>query len=421
MAASAVDAPRAVTVVGAGVVGLSTAWYLQEHGIEVTVLERDRVAAGASWGNAGWLSPALAVPLNTPSALLDGARSLIDPHHPLSVPRFPKPELARFLAMFALNSTPKGHQRALLSNAPLSRACHEAFDELLDGGVGAVIEEAPITALFSSERKALGLVHELQEVEEAGIPASHTALDAGDVRDLVPVASDQVRAGVRIHGQRYLRPALFTHALADAVRSRGGRIVEGFPVDEVRYPSRAGDAFTLTSEKGEVEKAENLVVASGSWLNRSARPWGVRTPVAAGRGYSFTAGTDRPVPGPVYLPEARVACTPDKDGIRVAGTMEFAAPDAPADSARVEAIVRSAAPYMDGVDLEDRADTWVGPRPVSADGLPLVGPTGVRGLYVAGGHGMWGLTHGPATGRLLARAVATQKLPQELEPFDPTR
>lgn len=421
MASPAVDAPRAATVVGAGVVGLSTAWYLQEHGIEVTVLERDRVASGASWGNAGWLSPALAVPLNTPSALLDGARSLIDPHHPLSVPRFPSAELAHFLAMFALNSTPRGHERALHSNAPLSRACHEAFDELLNGGVNAVIEEAPITALFSSEKQALGLVHELQQVQEAGIPASHTALDAGDVRDLVPVASDRARAGVRIHGQRYLSPALFTHALADAVRSRGGRIIEGFPVDEVRYPSRAGDTFTLTSEKGEVEKAESLVVASGSWLSRRARLWGVRTPVAAGRGYSFTVGTDRPVPGPVYLPEARVACTPAKDGMRVAGTMEFAAPEAPADPARVKAIVRSAAPYLDGVDLEERADTWVGPRPVSADGLPLVGPTDVRGLYVAGGHGMWGLTHGPATGRLLARAMATQKLPRELEPFDPTR
>ncbi|MBE3002442.1 FAD-binding oxidoreductase [Nocardiopsis sp. HNM0947] len=421
MAASAVDAPRAATVVGAGVVGLSTAWYLQEHGIEVTVLERDRVASGASWGNAGWLSPALAVPLNTPDALAHGARSLVDPHHPLSVPRFPGAELARFLTLFAMNSTHAAHNRALLGNAPLSRASHEAFDELLNGGVGAVIEEAPITALFFSEKRALGLVSELREVAEAGIPADFTPLDAQDVRELVPVASDRVRAGVRIHGQRHLNPALFTHALADSVRSRGGRIVEGFPVAGVRPPSRAGDTFTLTSEHGETESAEVLVAATGAWLGRRARRWGVRTPVAAGRGYSFTVGTDRPVPGPVYLPEARVACTPLKDGMRVAGTMEFAEPDAPADHARVEAVVRTAAPYLDGVGLEQRVDTWVGPRPVSADGLPLVGPTRVPGLYVAGGHGMWGLTHGPATGRLLARAVATGNVPPELEPFDPTR
>src|SRR5690625_1832030 len=262
---------------------------------------------------------------------------------------------------------------------------------------------------------------ELRAANEAGVPVEHTPLDGDDVRDLIPVASENIRAGVRLHKQRYINPGVFTHALADAVRSRGGRVVEGFHVSSI-LPSRRGRGqFTLLSSQGEVEHADTVVAAAGAWMQRAARRWGVHVPVAAGRGYSFTAHTDRPVTGPVYLPEARVACTPLKDGLRVAGTMEFTSPDAPLQRARVGAIARSAAPYFEGVDLNNRGDEGVGPRPVSADGLPLVGPTRVPGLHVAGGHGMWGITHGPVTGRLLARAIATGVIPAELRPFTPDR
>ncbi|HIY41873.1 MAG TPA: FAD-binding oxidoreductase [Candidatus Nocardiopsis merdipullorum] len=421
MATHAVVAPRTAVVVGAGIVGLSTAWHLQEHGIEVTVLERGRVASGASWGNAGWLSPGLAIPLNEPSAIRAGAESLFNPYAPLSIPLLPGPSLVRFLALFAANSSYHSWQRALRGNAPLSRACLDAYDELVDGGVAAVVEEEPITALFSSEKRALHLLMELRAANEAGVPVEHTPLDGDDVRDLIPVASENIRAGVRLHKQRYINPGVFTHALADAVRSRGGRVVEGFHVSSI-LPSRRGRGqFTLLSSQGEAEHADTVVAAAGAWMQRAARRWGVHVPVAAGRGYSFTAHTDRPVTGPVYLPEARVACTPLKDGLRVAGTMEFTSPDAPLQRARVSAIARSAAPYFEGVDLNNRSDEWVGPRPVSADGLPLVGPTRVPGLHVAGGHGMWGITHGPITGRLLARAIATGVIPAELRPFTPSR
>jgi D-amino-acid dehydrogenase len=142
--------------------------------------------------------------------------------------------------------------------------------------------------------------------------------------------------------------------------------------------------------------------------------------MAAGRGYSFTVKS-APSAGPLYLPALRVACTPVPGGMRMAGTMEFRSLEAPVDRHRIEAIIRSARNYLDGVDWTSVSDLWVGPRPVTADGLPLTGATRRPGIYAAGGHGMWGMTLGPATGRLLAEFIATGTLPGELQPFDPCR
>jgi D-amino-acid dehydrogenase len=101
--------------------------------------------------------------------------------------------------------------------------------------------------------------------------------------------------------------------------------------------------------------------------------------------------------------------------------MEFRSPDAALDPRRIKAIVDAARPLLAGVNLDDRQDEWVGSRPCTADGLPLIGATAQRGVYVAGGHGMWGISLGPLTGQLLAEQIATGRRPLELAPFDPLR
>jgi D-amino-acid dehydrogenase len=130
------------------------------------------------------------------------------------------------------------------------------------------------------------------------------------------------------------------------------------------------------------------------------------------------------VPGvqvPVYFAHERVVCTPLGERVRVGGTMEFRDVEAPLDPARIEAIVASARPMVSGLDLDDRADEWVGARPITVDGLPLVGATAVPGVWVHGGHGMWGMCLGPATARLLADQMVSGRVPPELRPFVPTR
>jgi D-amino-acid dehydrogenase len=409
--------PRSAVVVGAGIVGLSTAWFLQERGVSVTVVDRTGVAAGASWGNAGWIAPGLAIPLNEPAVLRYGLRSLLNPAAPLHVPATADPRLWSFLTRFAANCRWSSWTRAVRANLPLNDECADAYDDLARGGVTAPTLEAPVTAGFETPRQAQGLLRELARLAEAGQAVAHTALSRDELRDLVPLASPALTTGVRIDGQRYVDPGAFVQALGRAVVARGATI---HTLDVVDVRSGTG-GVTVHRAAGKALRADVAVLATGAWLSDLARKWGARTPVRAGRGYSFTVPVDKPVPGPVYLPGIRVACTPYRDGLRVAGTMEFRDPDAPGVPARLTAIVDSARPFLDGVRWDERRDVWVGPRPVTPDGRPLVGALRAPDIYVAGGHGMWGLAHGPITGRLLAEQITTGKQPAALRALDPLR
>ncbi|KAA5825835.1 FAD-dependent oxidoreductase [Saccharopolyspora hirsuta] len=408
--------PRRAVVVGAGVVGLSTAWFLQEHGVDVTVVDKQDVAAGSSWGNAGYLSPAFSIPLPEPAVLRYGLRTLFAPDAPLHVPASPDPALWSFLTRFAAHCTPWAWRRSMQAFVPMNAECLDAFDALLAGGVAARTEQAPITAAFENPEQVADLRHEFEQIRRCGQQVGTTELSTADAG--VPQLSDRISAVLRVDGQRYVDPGEFTRALAKSFVERGGTLRTGFAVRQlVRTPGQV----IVKSEQEDRVSAEVVVLATGAWLSKLAKPLGVRTPVRAGRGYSFTVPTDEPVPGPIYLPAARVACTPYQGGLRVAGTMEFRPVDAPLDRGRVEAIVRSARPLLRGVRWEERRDEWVGGRPVTPDGLALIGATKLPGTYVAGGHGMWGLTLGPLTGRLLAEQITTGKRPALLRPFDPLR
>jgi D-amino-acid dehydrogenase len=407
--------PRSAIVVGAGIVGLSTAWFLQERGVDVTVVDRKGVAAGASWGNAGWISPALTIPLNSPAVLRYGLRSLRDPAAPLHIPFTADPALASFLIQFAANCRPSTWRRAVRANVPLNEEAIEAYDVLVANGVDAPVTDAPITAVFGSTAEAEAMMIQLRQLEKAGQTMFVTGLSGEALREQVPLASSAITAGLNINGQRFVDPGRFVHALGRSVLDRGATL----HTTEVRDVFSSGNGITVHPRSGEPLTADTAVIATGAWLSRLAGPR-LRVPVQAGRGYSFTVPVDRPIPGPIYLPDARVACTPYHGALRVSGTMEFRAPHEPVIPDRVGAIVASASPLLDGVRWAERGDIWVGPRPVTPDGRALIGETS-RGVYVAGGHGMWGLAHGPVTGRLLAEQITTGKQPEALREFDPLR
>lgn len=407
--------PRSAIVVGAGIVGLSTAWFLQERGVDVTVVDREGVAAGASWGNAGWVAPGMTLPLNSAAVLGYGLRSLRNPASPLHIPLTADPSLGRFLIQFAANCRRSSWMRAARANVPLNQESVEAFDVLVSNGVDVPVTDAPITALFRSTADADRMIRELRQLEKAGQTVFVTGLSGEALREQVPLASPAVTAGLNINGQRFIDPGRFVRALGDAVARRGADI----RTLEVGGVSSSPNGVSVRARNGTRLVADAAVIATGAWLSQLARD-AVRVPVAAGRGYSFTVPVDRPMPGPIYLPDARVACTPYNGDLRVSGTMEFRGPDEPAVTGRVNAIVASANPLLEGVRWDERSDIWVGSRPVTPDGRALIGETS-PGVFVAGGHGMWGLTHGPVTGRLLAEYITTGKQPEALREFDPLR
>lgn len=411
-----------VVVIGAGMVGLSTAWHLQERGADVVVIDRSGVAAGSSWGNAGWISPGLAVPLSDPSVLKYGLKALLDSASPLFIPLRPDPRLMSFLLGFARRCTLPQWKRTMATFVPLNERAIDAFQHLEDNGVAAKSYSAPIMAAFRAAKDSAGLEHEIELIREAGLDLKTEEIDNAQLRQALPIVSDGVEKAIRIDGQRFINPGEYCQALSDAIIARGGQVLSGANAHALRHGPK-GVTVELTS--GEPVSGDAVVLATGAWLPDLAKACGMKTPLRAGRGYSFSLGVTEPggspVANPIYFPYERIACTPVGDRLRVGGTMEFAEPDEPMHPARIDAIVAGGRPLLSGVDWEDRQDEWFGSRPVPVDGLPLIGATDVPGVYVNGGHGMWGITLGPLSGQLLAEEIMTNSTPQLLRQLRPTR
>jgi D-amino-acid dehydrogenase len=260
-------------------------------------------------------------------------------------------------------------------------------------------------------------MHEVHEIIRSGQDVKVEHLTGDEAREHEPHLSARVEVGVLIKGQQYLTPFHYVAALARSVRARGGEILDNTPIDGVNRHDG-----TLVAHGPDVDfEAEAVVLANGAWLSSLASKHGVRAPVFGGRGYSFTVPCTARFKTPTYFPSARVAVTPQGDRARLAGIMEFGSPDAAPRSERIETMVRSVGPFLQGLDWAARSDDWMGPRPLTPDGLPLVGETRTPGVFVAGGHGMWGVTLGPLTGALLAERIATGDNPPELRALDPCR
>lgn len=407
-------APRRVVVVGAGMVGLATAWHLQEQGVEVTVVDREGVAAGSSWGNAGWLTPSIAVPLPEPAVLRFGLRALLSPSSPVYVPPTLDPRLLSFLTRFARNCTPARWERAMRALIPLNNLALAAFDELEAGGISArAMRAEPFVAAYRTAAEREVLLDEIRHIEASGQRVDHEVLDGAAARAAEPALSEEIGAAIRLLDQKYINPSPYVHAIADAVEQRGGSILSDFDISRV-------EATSSGVRVGETEY-DAAVLATGARLGELARPFGVKRIVQAGRGYSFTVKVDDLPKGPVYFPAQRLACTPVGDRMRIAGMMEFRKVDAPLDPRRVGALVNAAGGLLTGAHLDAREDEWVGARPCTADGLPLIGATRNPNVFVAGGHGMWGITLGPVTGKLLAEQIVTGRTPEALRAVDPLR
>lgn len=412
-----------VVVVGAGMVGLATAWFLQERGLTVTVLDRSGVAAGSSWGNAGWLSPALTLPLAEPAILKVGVRETLKPSSPVYVPPRVDPQLWRFLAGFTMHCTPRRWLRAMRVFNRANSLGLAAFDELTNAsGDGAVTEPTkeakPFLAAFKNPTDRQVLIDEFAHAD--GL-VEYDLIDGEEVSAIEPAIDPSIRYALRLHGQRFINPGRFVAALADAVRRRGGEIRQGVLVRDV---TQNGTKVRVDVEGGPSVTADAAVLATGTWLRALARRHGVTHIVQAGRGYSFTVHPEHVPAGPVYFAAQRVACTPlggPEDGLRVAGMMEFRSPEDPLDPRRVQAIIDAARPMLRGIDWDARHDEWVGSRPCTTDALPLVGRTKSDRVYVAGGHGMWGVALGPLTGRLIADQIMGEPMDPLLWAFDPLR
>ena len=400
-----------VVVLGGGLIGLSSAWALLRDGHEVVVVDAGRTGDGASRGNAGWVCPSQVGPLAAPGMLRHSVGLLLRPTSPLYIAPRPDPQLLRFLAAFTRRCTKRAFASAVSALADLAATVEDDW-ALIESDAPVTRAKDGVLCAFTSREAA---EHGHSGWSSGNRPGPGPVLDAAAMHGEEPALGDAVVAGYLLPADSHVDPSALADALRVAVGKAGATVLEDAGSCELL---RRGDRVVgvRSAAHGEL-RADEVVLAAGTWTSSYLGDLGVRVPLVPGTGYSFTVQPEVVPRRPLHLEEAHVACTPLRGALRVAGTMELSGLRTTINERRVEAIARAADRYLRGVEWAGRTEVWGAPRPVTSDGLPLLGrPRGIDGCVVATGHGMYGVTLAPTTGRLVAAAVRGETTPAALSP-----
>ena len=413
---------KRVLIIGAGVIGLSSAYYCAQRGHRVTVIDRlAQQRDGCSFGNAGMICPSHFVPLAAPGAVSTALKWMWNPESPLYI----KPRLDAELISWGWKFMRAANARHVERSAPMmrdlhmaSRACFEELAEMTRNEFGLV--KRGLVMLCKTQE---ALEHEsayAKHANELGVPAE--VLDPRALARLDPDVTMDVAGGVYFSKDCHLSPSRF---MAELERQCGKLAVEFVWSDEIRPIVDRDDRVTaVTTSQHELEFDE-LVLCGGSWSPGLVRGLGLNLPMQAGKGYSLTLAKPRELPRLCSIcAEARVAVTPMGQQLRFGGTMEIAGLNEEINPVRVQGIIKSVPKYFPKFRPEDFAGIkpWVGLRPCSPDGLPYLGRTGrFINLTIATGHAMLGLSLGPISGKLVSEIVSGDKLEIDLTLLSPDR
>jgi len=392
-----------VVVVGAGVVGLSTALYLRRSGRDVVVIDPLPPPGGASFGNAGMISPDTSVPIALPGMLRKVPSWLMDPLGPLSVrPSYFPRALPWLLKWIAASRLPR-----VLEISDAMRALHKetfvCWKELLGPQLfGDLIRPAGQVHVWETDSESEGAALERRLRERQGIATQ--ALGADDLRQMFPGLSRSVRRGVLMPGNGYtLNPQRLVQTLHRLFLEAGGRLLAENVMKILPRPQ--GGGYDLMTNSG-FHAAEQIVVAAGARSVRLLEPLGVRLPLETERGYHVMLPAPNVSLTTTISNKSRsFGVTPMEHGLGVAGTVEIAGLEAPPDERRNQALLVHIRSMFPDVNTEGHR-FWMGFRPSTPDSLPILGELAGRpGLFLAVGHGHFGMTGGPPSGRLVSRLV----------------
>ncbi|WP_429111147.1 D-amino acid dehydrogenase [Aeromonas rivipollensis] len=398
-----------IVVLGGGVVGVTSAWYLAKAGHKVTLLERrDGVALETSHANAGQISPGYASPWAAPGIPLKAAKWLLQKHAPFTVRPTSDPFQLRWMLKMFANCTPAAYavnKGRMVRLAEYSRDCMKLLrDELALDYEG---RQLGTLQLFRSQAQCDASQRDIEVLEEYGVP--YQSLDADGCEEVEPALArvrGKIVGGLRLPGDETGDCFRFTQALADEARRLGVEFVFNCAIDEVELAQGRAVAVRAGEQRF---KADAIVCALGSYGTGFLRPLGIELPVYPVKGYSLTLPmTDAAgAPRSTVLDETyKVAITRFDERIRVGGMAELSGFNLALNPRRHDTlamVVRDLFP--EGGDLP-RAEFWTGLRPMTPDGTPLVGPSPIPGLWLNTGHGTLGWTMAAGSGQLLSDLIS---------------
>ncbi|MCS7187719.1 MAG: FAD-dependent oxidoreductase [Armatimonadota bacterium] len=406
-----------VLVIGGGIIGVCTAYYLAERGVNVTLIERDEICSGASYGNAGLIVPSHSVPLSAPGVVAKGLKWLLNPESPLYIRFRLDFDLFAWLLRFWRSCTEEHVRKSLPLLITLQRDSLNLFEKFSSEGLAFGLQKKGTMTVFNTEQAFEDGVKEAELLREHGLKSE--ILTAEKAREKEPLLSEKIVGGVYFPDDAHLDPAAFVISLAGKAQQAGVNILTHTEVIELKSSGRSITSVRTT--KGEW-KADLVVLAAGAWSATLTRNLDIKLPIQPAKGYSITIQNPERIPSlPLMLNEVRVAVTPLNGRLRLGGTLELAGLDLSINQRRVDAIRRGASQYLPEIKGEGE-EIWRGLRPCTPDGLPVIGrPSNLDNLIIASGHGILGISLGPITGKIVAQMVCGETLDYDLNLLNPDR
>lgn len=410
-----------VIIIGGGIIGLSSAYYLNKAGCQVTILDKGTIDDNCSFGNAGMIVPSHFVPLAAPGMIEQGIRWMFNSKSPFYVRPSLSADLIGWGLKFMKSATKDNVEKAAVPLRDLSLLSKALYQDIAkEPGFNFGLENSGILMLYKTERTGEEEIHMAEKAVKLGLDV--TVLSAKEAQVLQPNLQLEVAGAVHYRCDSHLAPHVLMRQLTAYLENAGVTIKRGSEVTKIEHQqNKIGKLHTTTG----VYEADEVLIAGGAWSPAIAKLAGINLPLMPGKGYSFMF--DEPAKRmhiAALLMEARVSVTPMGNQVRFGGTMELGPLNDQVNMNRVQGIVEAIPRYLPDFkpQVPPKSKIWYGFRPCSPDGLPYIGRVKkYQNLLIAGGHGMMGLSLGPATGKLLSELVTGQPLSMDVGAFSADR
>ncbi len=412
---------RRIIIIGGGIVGLSSAYFLQKEGHQVTVIDKSDITSGASFVNAGYLTPSHIIPMASPGKITQGLKWMFNSASPFYMkPRWDM-DFFKWSWYFKKSSTNAKVEKAI----PVIKDVNLLSRDLFEG-----IKASGDLGDFQLERKGLLMIYKTQASYEHEMEVAQKASFLGlEVNELNKSQLSEIEPNINIDAEGAIHYECDGHTTPTEIMPKMLQYLKNVGVDirtneEVLDLSlNNGQIKEIKTSKGNIW-ADEVVLAAGSWTGMLSKKLNIQLPLQAGKGYRINVKRPLGINMPAVLMESNMAVTPMKGFTRFAGTMEFSGINDTIRKERVEAIAAGAQKYYPELEItaEEKSQAKSGMRPVTPDGLPYIGRSSkIKNLTFATGHAMMGWSLGPATGKLVAEIIDDKKTSMDIMAFNPNR
>ncbi len=411
---------KKVIVIGGGIIGLCSAYYLQKEGHQVSIIDQSNLNAGASYVNAGYLSPSHIIPLSAPGVMKKGIKWMFNQSSPLYIKPRLNSDFLKWVWAFNKSCTNKHVNKAIPVIRDITLLSQNLYDSIKqDEGFSFHHDKKGLLMLCQTDKMLEKEIEVAHLAKKNGLDVSEVSLEA--LKTLEPNVDLNVKGATYFKCDSHMTPHEFMEDMKVYLKKTGVNFFTNEKVNDIEVES--GKIMALITNK-QTHKADEFILAAGSWTPILSKKLGIKLLVQAGKGYGINTEKETGITIPAILTEAKVAITPMNGFTRFAGTMEIAGVNQNINKVRVEAIANAATKYYPSVKLteEEKNNAASGLRPVSPDGLPYIGKSKTcSNLVIATGHAMMGWSMGAATGKLVSEVVSDKKVSLNLLPFHPDR